>query len=111
MPRARFDNVGIELTINVCAGAEVLFARFGSGVVDATEAVLDRTPPALTCKTSVTVAAPPELIVPIEQVTVAVPLHEPWEGVAETNEVCAGITSVMVASIAGLGPALLAVIR
>jgi hypothetical protein len=72
----------------------VLLAGFGSGVVAVTVAVLVIGPGVdgrLTVRAMV--ALPLPLIVPSEQVTVDVPLHEPWLGVAETNVVPGGRTS------------------
>jgi hypothetical protein len=86
---------------------EVLFARFGSGVSAVTEAVFVTFMPDVTCNMSVIVAELPALIVPRLQVTVVVPLHEPCEALAETNDVFDGIASVTVTLVALLGPALL----
>jgi hypothetical protein len=88
-----------------------LFSRFESPVAAVTEAVLVRALIAPVCNTRVIVAELPIAIVPRLQLTVAVPLHDPCEGLAETNVVFAGITSVTVTPCELLGPALLTVIR
>jgi hypothetical protein len=63
--------------------------------------------PASTRVTRVIVALAPLAIVPKLQVTVPVPLHDPCDGVAETNVSPDGSTSVTTAAVALLGPALL----
>lgn len=92
------------------AVVEVLFARFGSSVSAVTEAEFVTAVPEFTCSTSAIVAELPALIVPRLQVTVDVPLHDPCEGVAETNDVFEGITSVTVTFCELLDPALLTLI-
>jgi hypothetical protein len=89
---------------------EVLFAKFGSAVAAVTEALFVTVVKIPECSTSVIVAELPALIVPRLHVTVAVPLQDPCEGVAETNVVFDGITSVTVALDELLGPALVTVI-
>jgi hypothetical protein len=89
---------------------EVLLARFGSGVVEATMAVLATVPDELgAATTSVIVAEPPTAIVPREQLTVLVPEQDPTDGVAETNVVRTGRMSPRVTFTAGLGPAFVTV--
>jgi len=95
---------GVTDTVDVAA----LFAGFVSVFDEDTVAVFD-TGPGVDGRvtTSEIVAEPPLLIVPREHVTVVVPLQLPWLGVAETNVVPAGMTSVTVTPPAGAGPALL----
>ena len=74
---------------------EELFAEFGSDDVAVTVAVLDTWPGVdAVVSTRVIVALPGFANVPIAQDTVVVPLHDPCDGVAETNVVPAGSTSV-----------------
>jgi translation elongation factor EF-1beta len=90
---------------------EKLLARFGSGVVEETVAVLTTVPVAFGLVTmSLTVAVPPAAIVPTGQLTVLVPEQDPCEGVADTNVVPAGRMSLTVTPAAGLGPAFVTVI-
>ena len=60
--------------------------------------------------TMVTVAEAPFAIEPRLQITVVVPLHEPWLEVADTNVVPAGSGSVMLTPLAAPGPLLSVVI-
>lgn len=87
----------------------LLFAALGSAVVPDTVAVLETLVPELKWTTSAMVAEPLLAIVPSEQETVVVPLHDPCDGVADTNEVLPGMVSLTVAPAAALGPALLTV--
>jgi hypothetical protein len=85
---------------------EVLLARFGSGVVEETVAVLETVPGVLELlTTSTTVATPLANTVPREQLTVLVPEQDPTDGVAETSVVPAGSVSLTVTPAAKLGPA------
>ena len=63
-----------------------------------------------TCTTSVTVADAPFATAPRLQVTAAVPVQVPCDGVAETNDVPAGSVSFTVTACATEGPPLDAVI-
>ena len=87
-----------------------LFAALGSAVALVTVAVFEIVVPvarpALDCTLTVIVAVPARAIVPSVQVTVAVPVHDPWDGVAETNEVFAGMVSETVTAAASDGPLL-----
>jgi hypothetical protein len=62
-----------------------------------------------TWTTRVMVADAPFAIVPRSQVTVVMPAHDPWDGVADTNVVPAGSVSVTLMFWASDGPALVAV--
>ncbi len=83
--------------VTVVVAVELLLPGLGSVVPGAlTVAVLVIVPPVrLLVTTSVTVAVAPLAIVPIVQVTGAVPLHVPCVEVADTNVVPAGRGSVM----------------
>jgi hypothetical protein len=95
---------GVAVTVKVVV--EVLLARFGSGVVEATVAVLTTVPDALGLLTmSWTVATPSAGIVPREQLTVLVPEQDPCDGAAETNVAPDGRASLTVTLAARLGPA------
>lgn len=79
---------------------------FGSDVVAVTVAVFEIVSlVAVTVVTSVTVAEPPFASVPRLHVTVVVPEHEPWVGVAETTLRPGGSTSVTVTPADVVGPA------
>jgi hypothetical protein len=91
---------------------EVLFARFVSGVSEATVAVFTTVPDGLGLTTiSTMVAEPPTATVPKEQLTVLVPEQDDpaGEGTAETNVVPAGRMSPTITFAAGLGPAFVTV--
>jgi hypothetical protein len=92
--------------VAVEAVVEELFDVTGSGVVESTVAVLVSEPaePGL-ITTITTVAVPPLAMVLREQETVLVPEQDPCDGVAETNVVPAGKTSLTVTPAAELGPA------
>jgi hypothetical protein len=94
----------------MAAVVELLFARFGSAVSAVTDAVFVTLLPEFNFNMSVIVAELPALIVPRLQVTIAVPLHDPCDGTAETNDVFDGIASVTTTFCELLGPALLTVI-
>jgi hypothetical protein len=88
-----------------------LFAGFGSVCVAVTVTVLDTGPGVdEVVSTRLIVALPRFANVPIAQDTVVVPLHDPCDGVAETNVVPAGSTSVTTTLLAALGPLLATVI-
>ena len=93
---------------------DVLFSGAGSVAAEETVAVLEMIVPAVNPEpvwtTREIVAFPPFAIVPRLQVTVAVPLHDPAEGVAETNVTPAGSVSDTLTLVAALGPALFTVI-
>jgi hypothetical protein len=94
------------LAVTLVFDVEVLLARFGSVVVEETVAVLTTAPAELgLTTTSVIVGVAPTATVPREQVTVVVPEQDPTDGVADTNVVPAGRTSVTVTPAAELGPA------
>ena len=100
---AGIDNAGTTVTVAVL----VSFAAFASGFADVTVAVFETGPGVDgSVTTSEIVALAPLAIVPRLHVTVDVPLHDPWLGVAETNVVPVGIVSVTVTPVAGDGPAL-----
>jgi hypothetical protein len=85
---------------------EELFPVTGSGVVETTVAMLESGPDEIGLVTTITTAAEPPLAMePREQLTVLVPEQDPCEGVAETNVVPAGKTSLTVTPAAELGPA------
>jgi hypothetical protein len=95
---------GVAVTVKVVV--EVLLARFGSGVVEATVAVLTTVPDALGLLTmSWTVATPSASRVPREQLTVLVPEQDPCDGATETNVAPDGRASLTVTLAARLGPA------
>jgi len=95
---------GVVVTVTVAV--EVLFAEFGSGVMEEAVAVLATVPDVLgLLTTSWTVATPLAGTVPREQLTVLVPEQDPCDGVAETNMLPAGRTSLTVTLAARLGPA------
>ena len=87
---------------------ELLFPGLESVDVLLTVAVLEIVVPAGSdtslVTTSVTVADPPLMTVPSEQVTGDAALHVPCDGVAETNVVFAGIVSETVTLAASDGP-------
>lgn len=88
-----------------------LLAGFGSSVAEETVAVLETDPPGVATRAViVTVAVAALTRVPSEQVTVAVPLQVPWDGVALTNVIPAGRVSVTVTPVAVAGPPLATVI-
>ena len=93
---------------------ELLLPGVGSVMADVTlaELMIDVPTgvPATTCATRVIVAVPAFAIVPRLQVTVVVPLHVPWDGVAETKVRVEGSVSVTVEVVAEAGPALVTVI-
>jgi hypothetical protein len=87
---------------------EVLFARFESGVSEATVAVFATVPVELgLLTTSAIVAEPRAARAPREQLTVLVPEQDDpaGEGAAETDVVPAGRMSPTTTFAAGLGPA------
>jgi hypothetical protein len=89
----------------VIVAVEELSARFGSVCPPETVAVFETCPGVdAVVTTSVMVALPPLANVPMAQVTVVVPLHDPCEGVAETKLFPAGSASVMVTPLAASGP-------
>jgi hypothetical protein len=85
---------------------EELFPDTGSFTLLDTVAVLLTVPTAAADGVTimVTVALPLLATVPIAQVIVAVPLHVPCDGVAETNVTFAGNVSLTVTPVAALGP-------
>ena len=82
----------------------LLLAGAGSGWSATTLAVLVRVPALSGWTTIVIVALAPLASPPRLQLTVVVPEHEPWLGVAETKVRPAGRTSVRVTPVAALGP-------
>jgi hypothetical protein len=94
------------VVVTVAVAVEVLFAGFGSGVVEEAVAVLATVPDVLgLLTTSWTVATPLAGTVPREQLMVPVPVQDPCDDVAETNVVPAGRVSLTVTLAARLGPA------
>jgi hypothetical protein len=83
---------------------EELLPGTGSFDVDVTVAVLPIGPATEVFTKRVTVAVSPGAMLPSAHVTVVVPEHVPWDGVAETKLVPAGRTSVTVAPVAVPGP-------
>jgi hypothetical protein len=105
-PHSGSVGIGTGLTV-AKAAVDALLAGFGSTSADATLAVFDTGPAVLdVLTTKVTVALAPLAREPMAQVTVVVPLQLPWDGVAETKVVPAGITSVTTTAVAAPGPAL-----
>ena len=102
------DSAGVG-TVTVAVEVAPLLAKLMSVVALVTVAVLETVVPELTCITRVMVGEPPAATRPSVQVTVTVPLQEPCDGVAETNVVFAGRTSVTVTPDAAFGPRLPAV--
>jgi hypothetical protein len=98
----------------VVVAVDVLFAGVGSVTSEETVAVLEMLVPVANPEavwtTREIVALPPFASVPRLQVTVVVPLHDPVEGVAETNVTPAGRVSDTLTPVAELGPALFTVI-
>ena len=94
----------------VVLAVALLLPATGSHEAEATLAVLLTAPPGVTVTTRVTVAVPGLLRVPRLQVTVLVPLHVPWLGVAETKLAPLGSASVTDTSVAAFGPLFVAVI-
>jgi hypothetical protein len=92
----------------VVDAVEVLLPALGSAVVLLTVAVFEIVDPfampALAFTVSVIVAAPALTIVPRLQVTVAVPVQVPCDGVAATNDVFAGSVSETDTASASDGP-------
>ena len=88
---------------------ELLLADTGSSVEDDTVAVLLNEPAADGVTTIVTVTEPPFATVPNEHTTVAVPLHEPADDDADTNDTPAGSVSLTCTAAAASGPPLLTV--
>jgi hypothetical protein len=76
----------------------------GSFDEDVTVAVFEIDPATEVWTKRVTVAVSPGAMLPRAHVTVVVPEHEPWDGVAETKVVPAGRTSDTVAPVAVPGP-------
>ena len=66
-------------------------------------------PDELFIATIVTVALPPLAMTPRAQVTIVVPVHEPWLGVAEMKVIPAGSGSERLTSFALCGPLLVTV--
>jgi len=81
-----------------------LFPGTGSFDVDVTVAVFEIDPATEVFTKSVTVAVSPGTMLPSVHVTVVVPEHEPWDGVAETKLVPAGSVSDTLAPVAVPGP-------
>ena len=89
--------------------AVAVFGVVGSVSVAVTETELFIVPAAVGVTTILTVALAPLLIVPKLQVSTPATggsVHEPCEGVAETNVALAGKVSVSVTAVALAGPAL-----
>jgi hypothetical protein len=97
--------------LTVLLVVEVLLPDTGSPTLLDTVAVLLSVPtaPAPGVTTMVTVALAPLFSVPMEQVTVAVPLQVPDVDAAETNVTVAGRVSLTLTPVAVLGPALFTV--
>ena len=105
MPKPQVESAG-TLVVTVTVDVEELLAGFGSVVAEETRAVFATGPSEPVLRTmSTTVAELLAAMVPREQMTVFVPEQEPTDGVAETNVVPAGRTSVTFTLTAGLGPA------
>ena len=109
------ESVGMAgVAVIVVVAVDALFAGVGSVAAEETVAVLEMIVPAVNPEpvwtTREIVAFPPFAIVPRLQVTVAVPLHDPAEGVAETNVTPAGRVSDTLTLVAALGPRLFTVI-
>ena len=102
-----------EMSASVTTGSAavaVLLARLGSGVVLVTVAVLLKLVPGANVGSSLTstsmVAVSPAGTVPRVQVTRAVPVHDPWVGLAETSATTGGRGSLTTTSDASDGPLL-----
>jgi hypothetical protein len=110
-PKPQVESAGVPIgalapVFTVTLDVEVLFAVFGSGVVETTVAVLAIVPDALGLRTTnAIVAEPPLAIVPSEQMTALLKVQDPCDGDAETNVVPAGKMSVTVTPAAEMGPA------
>src|SRR5262245_42891899 len=98
--------------MNVAAGAAtsvdevaMLFTGLLSCVVEVTTALLMSVPVAVGVTTMVIVALEPLAMFTSEHVTTEVNVHEPWLGVAETNDAAAGSESTIDAATAPSGPA------
>jgi len=81
-----------------------LFAGFGSALALVTVATFVVGPTVVALATMEIVAVPPFVIVPRAQLTVVVPLQEPWLGVAETRVMVDGSVSVTETDDASFGP-------
>ena len=87
----------------------LLFSGLGSGWSPATLAGLVIVPAAPGCTTIVITALPPFARAPTLQVTVVVPEHEPWLGVAETKRRRPGACPSRTTPVVGFGPLLVTV--
>ena len=94
--------------MTVAGGLEPVAPRgVGLSSAELADAVFAMVPlVAVTFTVRATVAVAAFASVPRLQVTVVVPEHEPWLGVAETNDTPAGRTSVTTTLVAALGPLL-----
>jgi hypothetical protein len=88
---------------------ELLLTDAGSSVEEDTVAVLLNDPAADGITTIVTVTEPPFATVPNEHTTVAVPLHEPADDDADTNDTPTGSVSLTCTAAAASGPPLVTV--
>ena len=83
----------------------------GSVSLAVTLAVFDNCPADCGCTTMFTIANEPLGKLPRLQVTVLLPLHDPWVGVADTNVIPDGRLSVTTTFVAGDGPLFVTVRR
>jgi hypothetical protein len=107
--KAHSEAAGIDAALMVLiVDVEELFAGFGSTSTAVTVAVLDTAPGGVdvVVSTRLIVALPPFANAPTAHDTVVVPLQDPCDGVAETNVVPAGSTSVTTTLLAAPGPLL-----
>ena len=81
-----------------------LSVAFGSGSVALTVALFVNWPADCGVTIMLMTARAPRDIAPRPQVTVVVPLHEPWVGVADLKVMPDGKLSVMLTFVAGEGP-------
>lgn len=95
---------GASCPVTIVAAAAASLSETGSVVVEATIAVLDSEPTTVGVTTIVIVAPAPLARSPIAQVTIVVPLHEPTDELAETNDTPAGNGSETVTPEAASGP-------
>jgi hypothetical protein len=99
-------NVAGPPPVTTVDAVALLLPAAGSVLLVETDAVLTTVPVAVGVTTMLIEADAPLASDPSVQETVVVPVHEPVEGVADTNVTVAGSVSVMVTFVAVSGPRL-----
>ncbi len=103
-PTLRANVPGAVAGLTVVVAVAWLSAGSGSGSAAATEAVFVSVPSCVGVTTIVTVADAPTARLPRAHATVAVPVHVPWLGVADTRSTLAGSGSLKETPVAGCVP-------